>query len=648
LPPGVHVAVAVDGDTASVAAGAASGFDVRPAAHPLPAPAAVGEAPAPLTRHRFDCEITCTADKPVDARVVAAVDVPGPGVPFWLIPGLFYGENRPDGCDRVFPSFRPHTEDPDGLVSDHWEFRADRCATPAVFAWTDRAGVALAAGERTTLGMTGVGFAHDDTGSRIWLSFPYAEQPASYRGRPHGEQCLTETHRWQPGERHTITVDLLTLGPDRHGYAPVLRALHQESAPSAPLRPWVDLSRAAELTAHGLHRWHYHPEHGALYETAAFERDIGGDAMGQADRAEMHVAWVSGIPYAHALARHGRRVGNQDYVTAGQHVIDTICANLAPCGSFWGRWSLQRGWTQSWTPQPDGLHARTLAEAALFTSRAIADERAAGRSRRDWEAALRGTLDLATRNIDGDGNPGSMYHARTGEVLSRAGAAGVTWAAALAEASAVLDQPDLLQAARSIGRYYAGAVRTETLCGAPEDVDLAPTSEDGVAAVLAYLALYRATGEQEWLRLARHGADWMLTFRYGYNTAFDECTLLGQYGFATRGADQASPSNQHLHSYGLMCTAELVELSRACGDPHYAARAAETLACLRQFIARADGDFNARKGMASERFYQTECFQPKGMLLTLSHSWCLGVLLLACEDALTLPEMTDAEDEQRW
>jgi hypothetical protein len=55
-------------------------------------------------------------------------------------------------------------------------------------------------------------------------------------------------------------------------------------------------------------------------------------------------------------------------------------------------------------------------------------------------------------------------------------------------------------------------------------------------------------------------------------------------------------------------------------------------------VAREDGDFNAYKGMVSERYYQTECFQPKGMLLTLSHAWCVGVLLLACEQTLATGE----------
>ena len=177
-------------------------------------------------------------------------------------------------------------------------------------------------------------------------------------------------------------------------------------------------------------------------------------------------------------------------------------------------------------------------------------------------------------------------------------------------------------------------MRDEYLHGAPEDVDLAVTSEDGYVAVMAYLALHRATGDQEWLDLARRSADFALTFRYAYDVDFAPGTILAQYDFGTRGADQASPSNQHLHAYGLICTRELLELAAASGDDHYRERALETLACFRQFVARFDGDFNAYRGMVTERYYQTECFQPKGMLLTLSHAWSAGVLLLGCEDAV--------------
>jgi len=201
---------------------------------------------------------------------------------------------------------------------------------------------------------------------------------------------------------------------------------------------------------------------------------------------------------------------------------------------------------------------------------------------------------------------------------------------ALAESG---DERDL-SAAQRAGEYYARFVLDEMVYGAPEDVDLAPTSEDGYCALMAYLALWRRTSERRWLDLARRSADWLLTFRYSYNVEFPERTPLAVYGFATRGGDQASPSNQHLHAYGLVCTAEMVELSEALDDPYYAERAHETLACFRQLVPVEDGQVNGYRGMITERYYQTECFQPKGMYLTLSHAWCAGVLLLGCEQVL--------------
>jgi hypothetical protein len=483
------------------------------------------------------------------------------------------------------------------MESDSWSFRADRCATPAVFG----RGGGLLTTERSPLGQAGVGFRLQGDRPTIWLDFPYREEPLRYDGSETPAAPDVQTYRWRPGERVELAFDVV----DHDDWASVLRSL-----PAAGSDPgWVPAAEAAELAAWGLYRWHYRAEPPRLMETAAFDRDAFG-AMG--DRDHMHVSWVSGAPYAYALLRHGLRVGNDDYVEAAVSVLDHIAANLTPGGTFWAQWTCDSGWTTGWHPDRTRLHARTLADATLFMGRAARLRPDARRQR-----AVESNLDVVCRTQRADGALPAAHHVQTGDAVAWEGTAGLAWVPALVEAGR-------LDEARRAGAYYRDS---ETFYGAPEDVDLAPTSEDGYAAVMAFVAL------EDW-EAARRAADWLLTFRYTYDVAFPEHTLLARYDFRSRGADQASPANQHLHAFGLICVPEMLRLAEATGDDWYRRATRENLACFRQFIAREDGDFNAYRGMASERFYQTDCFQAKGMLLTLSHAWSVGVLLLGCEDAL--------------
>jgi hypothetical protein len=238
------------------------------------------------------------------------------------------------------------------------------------------------------------------------------------------------------------------------------------------------------------------------------------------------------------------------------------------------------------------------------------------RARRDLKSAI-SNLDVACRSQREDGALAAAYSIATGDPVSWEGTAGMAWIPALVEAGRI-------EEARRAGAYFRGF---EHWYGAPEDVDLAPTHEDGIAAVMAAVALE----DWEW---ARRAADWMLTFRYTYDVDFPPDSDLGREGFRSRGADQASPANQHLHAFALFCLPELLRLADATGDPYYRDAALENLACFRQLIARHDGDFGAGKGMAAERYLQTDCFGPKGTLDPLSHAWSIGVLLYACEEMI--------------
>jgi hypothetical protein len=560
------------------------------------------------------------------ALSVAASDDPG-----WLIPGLFYGENRPVDCRRLFPRFTPRGGDPARFESEHWAFRADRAATPAVFAWGRCGGAALLTGERSTLGLSGVGLALVDDRAVLRLDFPYREEPVAYDGSQVPAPPEATFAALQPGEPARASFSLFLLGPDRHGYDAVLRSVAPAGS-SGDSVAWVSVEQAAELAAHGLYRWHYRRDPPVLIETAAFDRDGVGTG---GDRQAMHVSWVSGTPYAHALLAHGRRRGAGEYVAAATAVLDNIAAHLAPGGTYWGQWSDARGWGVGWTPEPGRLHARTLADATLFQLRALVAERSLACAHPTWEAAVRSNLDVACAGQRADGAIGSAFDAGTGAVIDWRGTAGLAYVAPLAEAATAFGEPRYLDAARRAGAHFESAVRAEYLCGAPEDVDLSPTSEDGYLAVISYVCLWRADPDERWLELARRAAAWTLTFRYSYDVCFSEQTMLGRYGFCSLGADQASPPNQHLHAFGLICLPEMAELAAALDDDYLLARTRQNLSCFRQFVARGDGDFDAWRGMTTERYYQTACSQAKGMLGTLAHAWTTGVLLYACEEVIS-------------
>jgi hypothetical protein len=529
----------------------------------------------------FDGElVTYTGAEPVDASIRLSLQLPPTDDPQWLVPGVFYGENRPDAGLKLFPRF---TRDIDvaRMESNAWSFRADRCATPAVFA----RGGGLITTERSAVGQSGVGFAYENGAPRIWLDFPYREEPLRYDGSDDPAPADVTTYRWSPGE--CARVDVRVVDGDWRSALRPRAGIVVDAA-------WVSVEEAAALAAYGLYHHHYKPAPARLIETRAFD--------GGAERDHMHVSWVSGAPYAYALLRHAQRVGNAEYAGAAEAVLDHIADNRTPGGTYWPQWTHDRGWTWGWHHDHDRAHARTLADAALFMLKA------GGR----WAESARSNIAAAVRAQRADGALPAALSIATGEAKDWNGTAGMAWIPAFVEAGEV-------RAARRAGDYYR---RFDTWYGAPEDVDLAPTSEDGYAAVMAFVAL------EDW-ETARRAADWTLTFRYSYDVDFPKGTILGDHGFKSRGADQASAANQHLHDFGLICLPEFVKL----GEP-YRTSVLQHLECFRQFIARWDGDFGALKGMAAERYLQTDCFGAKGDLQPLSHSWCLGVLLLACEEVL--------------
>ena len=606
-----------------------AGFEATVSWHPM--------VPAPGMLRAYQAELSITCLEPQRAGVQVIVPLDHPATRF-MIPGIVYGETRLEGCAVRYPRVGMNGVAGDALTSNHWAFRVDRASHPVVVGWTESGCTAVATDQLSALGPGGLGFRGGSENCLV-LNFPAREEPVTYLGYDAPAAAEVMSHDWHAGERVTIEFNLFQLPPDPHAYDAVLRYLYRRDREEHGLNPWMSTSQAAELSSHGLYQWHYREPAGILAEAVAFHREAIESAPVTGDREEMHVAWLSGAPAAYSLLTYGRNHGISEYADAAVRVLDTIASGLAPSGSFWGRWTRQ-GWDGGWNGHRDLIHARTIAEATLFMTRASRFEDANGGSHPAWNRAIASNLAVALRAQRSDGAFPALVNGQSGEAASWEGAAGILWIAALLEGFAHLaseaEQADARRAADRAGSYYARFVEDEFIYGAPEDINLAPSSEDGYNAVIAYLALFEAMPQARWLELARGAAEWMLSFRWSYNLAFPPHTILESYDFRSRGADLASPRNQHLHGYGLICLPEMVRLAEHCGDDYYLERTRDNLACFLQFIAREDGDFNARRGMVSERYYNTRCFGPKGAILPVSHAWSAGLVLYACQAGLSV------------
>lgn len=579
-------------------------------------------------RFQWSIDVKNNSDSIIDLRVGIEFAVNDSGTPRWMVPAIFYKDNRPEGCKARYPRFATDQYDPSQFVSNYWMFRSDRSSCPSAFCWTDNFTSCLATSAVFSDGISGIGFSAQEDQIKLFLNYPYVEAPVSYAF--HHPNANRPQYTTVPMAGNTVlSFRFCTYVDERdlHLYDSLIRDIYSNSDDES--NPWMSKAACSELTAYGLYNWHYDKENHILNETCAFDSYFGKGA-GQVDRPHMHVSWVSGIPYAYALWKYGQQVCNEDYIAAGISVIDKIASEgISPSGFFYAEWTKESGWGTGWNPNKDWIQSRTIGEAVWFLVQSAECAKQLGINKPLWESAIRDNLESALRAQRDDGNMGTYYDVNTGEVQEWDGAGGIVWITAFLAASQYFADDRYKDAAIRAAVYYRKFVDDEYIYGAPEDVHLTPTSEDGYNALIAYLHLYEATEDENWLELAEVAADWMLSFRWTYNVSFSPTTILGQYDFKTIGADNASPSNNHLHPYGLICHWELLRLWEYTSDTYYLGRAADNLSCFQQFIAREDGDFNARKGMVSEQWYHTDWNHPKGSMLQLAHTWCAGMILYA-------------------
>ena len=584
------------------------------------------------------CHLESTRDV-ATVRLGIHLELSGEADPKWLIPGLFYNQNKAKGCDQKYPSYSEIQRDIGKFVSNHWNFRSDRAALPVVFCTTYTLMGFISTDDRVAIseeypqgrGITSLGISGEEGSPVLSVSAPYIEDPVKFsfchENKTEPEQTFIQLRQSDP---LVVRCKVGVIPIAEHGvtWHPVYRALHAERSGSLPNALRMESDEAERLAIDGMMRWHYDRERMLLHETCAFDRRFGRHgAHFEAD--EMHVGWTSGVFPAFTLLWYGRSQKSPECVYSAQAILNRITDELAPCGTLWPLFTVDA--PEAGFGPKDGLaHCRTIAEAIFFLLRAFRLELQNATLHPKWHWAIQSNLHFALKNQRDDGALPSYWELETGTVYDYSGSSGLVWVAAMAAYNHLDPTDRYLDAAVKAGEFYLHYIDEDFLHGAHEDKPLVPTCDDCHFATIAYMILYELTGDIRWLEASQKAADLALTFRMSYNSSFSPFSMLGQNNFRTLGGDIGSVSQPTLTARGLISYPELKKLSALTGDLWYEQRAHEGRVFAQQLLARSDGEFNARLGMAIGEVFHTDWLQPKGMISTLGHVWT-GALIAHTE-----------------
>jgi hypothetical protein len=161
----------------------------------------------------------------------------------------------------------------------------------------------------------------------------------------------------------------------------------------------------------------------------------------------------------------------------------------------------------------------------------------------------------------------ARYYLSDGTPFNRAVVATGTVISVLAEASRLFSRPDFAQAAREAYQVYREQIiLKEAFYGGTLDADT-EDKEAGYFGLEAAIALYRITGDDQYLQDAKRAADYILTYTWAYRMrTFPQGSMATVNQVDTWGATSVSPENQHFDPYN---NAALILTGLFAGEPAY-------------------------------------------------------------------------------
>ncbi|MGG4035976.1 hypothetical protein ABEV74_20000 [Paenibacillus cisolokensis] len=206
-------------------------------------------------------------------------------------------------------------------------------------------------------------------------------------------------------------------------------------------------------------------------------------------------------------------------------------------------------------------------------------------------------------------------------------AAGIPCVVALIKAHRVTgDARYLRHAEETFERYYDLHARTFDRPFARSTLDArCEDKEAGMYYFIAAFELFALTGDDRYRERAEVAADWLLTFVYVWNPAYDRGSPLRDNGFYAVGWPGVSVQNHHLDVF--FPAYEMWRFGRMTGNAEYADAGRQTLDAMGQGICTSPGEWGFTVvGEQGEGFYQTHYHQ-RGHSNVWNPSWVIALVL---------------------
>lgn len=206
-------------------------------------------------------------------------------------------------------------------------------------------------------------------------------------------------------------------------------------------------------------------------------------------------------------------------------------------------------------------------------------------------------------------------------------AAGIPCVIALMKAYQVTGERAYLDISiATMKRYYELHAKTFEMPFARSTLDArCEDKEAGMFFFIAAYELFRMTGEAEYQAWAEVAADWILTFVYIWDPAYDKGTAFREQGFKAVGWPGVSVQNHHLDVF--FPTYELWQLGLLIGNGTYVRLARMIFDALGQGICTKPGEWGFTVvGEQAEGLFQSN-FQGRGRSNTWNPSWVISEVL---------------------